>query len=40
MPIREEPFKNPFRRLEKQSGETVEIVTHNGKTYEKVVRKK
>ena len=40
MPIREEPFKNPFRKIKKQSGETVDIITHNGKKYEKVVRKK
>ena len=40
MPIKEEPFKNPFRRIKKKSGIVVDVVTHNGKTYKKLVRKK
>lgn len=39
MPIKVEPFVNPFRRVEKTTGLTVEIVKKNGKTYNKLVRK-
>lgn len=38
MPIKIEPFVNPFRQTQKSDG--VEIITHKGKTYQKVVRKK
>ena len=34
------PFENPFRNLAKQVGEGVKVVSHTGKTYEQVVRKK
>lgn len=40
MGIKEIPFENPFRNLVKENGDKVRIVTHNGKTYEQVVRKK
>lgn len=40
MPIKVEPFVNPFRNLVKENGNKVKVVTHNGKTYEQVVRKK
>lgn len=40
MPIKVEPFVNPFKRFVKDNGDSVKIVTHNGKTYEQVVRKK
>lgn len=40
MGIKETPFENPFRNLVKENGDKVRIVTHNGKTYEQVVRKK
>ena len=40
MSIKVEPFVNPFRNLVKDNGDKVKIVTHNGKTYEQVVRKK
>ena len=40
MPIRVEPFENPFKTNVKDNGDRVKIVTHNGKTYEQVVRKK
>lgn len=40
MPIKVEPFENPFKTLVKKNGDKVKIVTHNGKTYEQVVRKK
>ena len=35
------PFVNPFRKPDvKVVGEDVTIITHKGKTYEQVVRKK
>lgn len=40
MPIKVEPFVNPFRNLVKENGDKVKVVTHNGKIYEQVVRKK
>jgi hypothetical protein len=40
MPIKVEPFENPFKTHTKDNGDRVKIVTHNGKTYEQVVRKK
>lgn len=40
MPIKVEPFVNPFRNLVKENIGKVKIITHNGKTYEQVVRKK
>jgi hypothetical protein len=40
MPIKVEPFINPLRRVTKHNGVTVDIVMHNGKKYEKLVRKK
>lgn len=40
MPIKVEPFVNPFKNLVKENGDKVKIVIHNGKTYEQVVRKK
>ena len=40
MPIKVEHFVNPFKNLVKENGDKVKIVTHNGKTYEQVVRKK
>lgn len=40
MPIKVEPFMNPFRNLVNENGNKVKVITHNGKTYEQVVRKK
>ena len=40
MPIKVESFENPFRNIVKGNGDKVKIITHNGKTYEQVVRKK
>lgn len=40
MAIKEEPFVNPFRIKKKENGVVIQIVTHKGKTYEKLVRKK
>lgn len=40
MPIKVEPFVNPFRNIIKNNGDKVKIITHNGKKYEQVVRKK
>lgn len=40
MPIKVEPFVNPFRNLVKENGDKVKVITYNGKTYEQVVRKK
>lgn len=40
MPIKVEPFINPFKKLVKENGDKIKIITHNGKTYEQVVRKK
>ena len=40
MSIKVEPFVNPFKNLVKENGDKIKIVTHNGKTYEQVVRKK
>lgn len=40
MPIRVEPFKNPFVISTNKNGAKIKIITHNGKTYEQVVRKK
>ena len=40
MAIKVEPFENPFRNIVKGNGDKVKIITHNGKTYEQVVRKK
>ena len=40
MPIKVEPFVNPFRNLVKENGDKVKVITHNGKTYEQVVHKK
>lgn len=40
MPIKIEPFINPFKNLAKEKGDGVKFITHNGKTYEQVVRKK
>ena len=40
MQIKVEPFVNPFKNLVKDNGDKIKIVTHNGKTYEQVVRKK
>lgn len=40
MPIKVEPFVNPFRNFVNDKGDNVQIVTHKGKTYQKVVRKK
>lgn len=40
MAIKVEPFVNPFRRVTKDNGVTVDVVIHNGKKYEKLVRKK
>ena len=40
MPIKVEPFVNPFRNLVKEHGDNVKVIIHNGKTYEQVVRKK
>lgn len=40
MAIKVEPFVNPFRNLVKENGDKVKVVTHNGKIYEQVVRKK
>lgn len=40
MPIKVEPFVNPFKSLVKENGDKIKIVTHNGKTYEQVVQKK
>lgn len=39
MPIKTEPFENPFRNLVKDNGDKVQIVTYNGKTYKKLVVK-
>lgn len=39
MPIKVEPFVNPFRQVEKTTGLSVEIVHKNGKTYNKLVKK-
>lgn len=39
MPIKTEPFENPFRRLVKDNGDKIKIVTHNGKQYKQIVRK-
>lgn len=38
MAIREKIFVNPFKIKKKEDGSAVKIITHNGKTYEKVVR--
>lgn len=40
MSIKVEPFVNPFRNIVTEKGDTVEVVTIRGKTYQKVVRKK
>lgn len=40
MPIKVTPFENPFRNFVKENGDKVEVIIHNGKTYNKVVRKK
>lgn len=40
MPIKIEPFVNPFRRKVKDDETVVDVVKYNGKTYEKLVRKK
>jgi hypothetical protein len=40
MPIKVEPFVNPFRNLVKEKDDKVKVIIHNGKTYEQVVRKK
>lgn len=34
------PFVNPFRKLAKKVGPSGKIVTHKGKIYEQVGRKK
>lgn len=39
MPIKVEPFVNPFRRVDANTGLTIEVVTVNGKTYKKLVGK-
>lgn len=39
MPIKVEPFINPFRRVDTNTGMVVDIVTVNGKTYKKLVVK-
>lgn len=39
MPIKVEPFENPFRSLVKANGDKMKIITHNGKTYQQVVGK-
>lgn len=40
MAIKVEPFINPFRIKNKENGDVIQVVTHKGKTYEKLVRKK
>lgn len=40
MPIKTEPFINPFRNIVTEKGDRIEIVTIRGKTYHKVVRRK
>lgn len=39
MPIKVEPFVNPFRTHIKPDNSVVEVIIVNGKTYEKVGRK-
>ena len=39
MPIKVEPFENPFRKIDKNTGMVVEVITVNGKTYNKLVAK-
>jgi hypothetical protein len=39
MPIKVDPFINPFRTHIKPDNSVVEVIIVNGKTYEKVVRK-
>lgn len=39
MPIKVEPFVNPFRKPKEQNGDGIKIITHNGKQYKQVVRK-
>lgn len=40
MPIKVEPFINPFRESVKNNNDGTEVITHKGKTYTKVVRKR
>lgn len=39
MSIKVIPFENPFRKLVKDNGDEIKIVTHNGKQYKQIVRK-
>ena len=39
MPIKVEPFENPFRKFVTENGDKVKIVKHNGKQYKQIVRK-
>jgi hypothetical protein len=38
MPIKVEPFENPFRTLVKDNGDKVKVIERNGKTYKQIVR--
>ena len=40
MPIKIEPFVNPFRNIVNKKGDNVQVIIHKGKIYQKVVRKK
>ena len=40
MPIKTTPFINPFRERVTEKGDRVIIETHNGKQYQRVIRKK
>lgn len=40
MPIKVIPFENPFRNFVKENGDKVKVVTHNGKQYQQIVKKK
>lgn len=38
--IKTTPFVNPFRKLAQRVGSDSKLVSHKGKMYERVVRKK
>lgn len=40
MPIKVTPFINPFRTKVTEKGDMVVVETHNGKQYQRIVRKK
>ena len=40
MPIKIEPFVNPFRNIITEKDDNVKIIEHKGKIYQKVVHKK